>query len=102
MTTHTPGPYIIGKPGGPSGPFYSLVNQQGRVVAMQVPNEADAHLLSTAPDLLECCKGADALISYMIEQGICPVLRIGEGEDMTMQLLRDIRAAIRAAKGEYA
>jgi hypothetical protein len=99
MNTYTPGPYIIGKPGGPSGPFYSLVNAQGRVVAMQVPNRADAYLIAAAPDLLKCCKGADALISYMCEQGICPEVRIGDGEDMTLKLLHDVRAALAAAIG---
>ena len=40
--THTPGPYIIGKPGGPSGPFWSIVSQQGTMVAMQITSEANA------------------------------------------------------------
>ncbi len=52
---HTPGPYNIGKPGGPSGPFWSLVNQHGIVVAMQITTEANARLLASAPDLLAAC-----------------------------------------------
>lgn len=51
-SNHTPGPWLMGEPGGPSGPFYSIVNRQGNVVAMQVANEADAHLIISVLDLL--------------------------------------------------
>lgn len=55
---HTPGPWIVGQPGGPAGPFYSLINQQGNVVALQIVGEADARLCSAAPDLLAACERA--------------------------------------------
>lgn len=47
----TPAPWHIGQPGGPSGPFWSLHNPQGNVVAMQVTSLANARLISAAPDL---------------------------------------------------
>jgi len=28
--------WIVGQPGGPAGPFYSVVSSSGRVIAMQV------------------------------------------------------------------
>lgn len=39
-------PWHIGEPGGPGGNTYSLVNQQGRIVAYGVPNEADARFMA--------------------------------------------------------
>lgn len=62
---HTPGPYIIGEPGGPSGPFYSIVNSQGNVVAMQVLNYDDALLWKAAPGLLTACEVA---LNYLEHQ----------------------------------
>jgi len=53
---HTPGPWNIGLPGGPSGRFWSLVNSEGNVVAMQITSEANARLIAAAPELLEACK----------------------------------------------
>lgn len=47
----TPGPYNIALPGGPAGPFYGLINPQGRVVAMQIPNKGDAEFLASAPHM---------------------------------------------------
>lgn len=44
----TEGPWHIGQPGGPGGPFYSLVNPQGRVVAMQIPSKDDAEFMAGA------------------------------------------------------
>lgn len=55
MPEHTPGPYQIGLPGGPAGPFWSLVNAHGNVVAMQITSAENAALLAAAPDLLEAC-----------------------------------------------
>ncbi len=52
MATHTPGPYHVGLPGGPAGPFWSLVNEQGNVVAMQITSAENAALLAASPDLL--------------------------------------------------
>lgn len=49
---HTPGPYVIGQPGGPAGPFWSIVNQQGTVIAMQITSEADAKAIVEGLNLL--------------------------------------------------
>jgi hypothetical protein len=48
----TPGPYRIVLPGGPQGPFYGLINPQGRVVALQIPSKDDAEFLANAPRML--------------------------------------------------
>jgi hypothetical protein len=34
--------WIVGKPGGPSGPFYSIVSDTGEVIAMQIPSKKHA------------------------------------------------------------
>jgi hypothetical protein len=34
--------WIIANPGGPAGPFWGIVSSSGRVVAMQIPDEATA------------------------------------------------------------
>jgi hypothetical protein len=59
--TFTDGPWHLVSPDGPAGPFWSLVNPQGRVVVLQIANEGDAHLLATALDLLFACELALAL-----------------------------------------
>lgn len=40
-----PEQWIVGKPGGPSGPFWSIVSSSGRVIAMQIPDESIANEL---------------------------------------------------------
>ena len=97
--SHTPGPYIIGEPGGPSGPFYSLVNPQGRVVAMQILNQEDSLLLAAAPDLLAA---AQKLINNLPD---CTLewARDAWGNSNTSAVYeaRDaLRIAIARAKGE--
>jgi hypothetical protein len=32
----------IGEPGGPSGPFYSIVSEKGRVIALMIPSRKEA------------------------------------------------------------
>lgn len=54
-TSFTEGPWIVGQPGGPAGPFWSIMNQKGNVVALQVLREEDARLIRTTPDLLMLC-----------------------------------------------
>lgn len=41
-------PWHVGEKGGMAGPFYSLVNSEGRVVAMQIPEREVAEFLATA------------------------------------------------------
>jgi cell division protein FtsB len=45
--------WIVGQPGGPSGPFYSVVSSTGRVIAMQIPAEKDAILIASLPNLVK-------------------------------------------------
>ncbi len=44
---------VIGEPGGPSGTFYSVVTESGRVVALQIPNKADAIEIRQLPELIQ-------------------------------------------------
>lgn len=44
--------WVIGEPGGPSGPFYSVVTQTGQMVAMQVTDKWFAYLISQIPQFL--------------------------------------------------
>jgi len=62
---YTEGPYRVGLPGGPAGPFYSLVSSDGHVVAMQIPKRADAQLLAASPALVEACQDARAIIDFL-------------------------------------
>lgn len=48
--------WIVGQPGGPSGPFYSVVSSSGRVIAMQIPDEKYALLIASFPNLLRLLK----------------------------------------------
>lgn len=45
--------WIVGEPGGPSGPFYSVVSQSGRVIAMQIPDQGMAKQIAQLPELIE-------------------------------------------------
>lgn len=45
--------WIVGQPGGPSGPFYSVVSSGGNIIAMQVPDEVIANRLAALPALEE-------------------------------------------------
>ncbi|HUV64036.1 MAG TPA: hypothetical protein VMW24_09065 [Sedimentisphaerales bacterium] len=45
--------WTIGEPGGPSGPFYSVVRQDGRVIAMQITDRKYAELLQRAGQAME-------------------------------------------------
>lgn len=40
--------YNIGLPGGPSGPFYSVVAETGEVIAMQVTSKENAERIAKA------------------------------------------------------
>ena len=44
----------IGEPGGPSGPFWSVVAQNGHIIAMQIPDEINAHLIASLGDIIDC------------------------------------------------
>ena len=91
--THTPGPYVVGKPGGPAGPFWSVINQDGNVVAMQITTNDNARLISAAPDLLLSCMEMWGAI-VRIERG-------WDTADMQTECLDRARAAITKALGEW-
>jgi len=38
--------WIVGEPGGPAGPFWSVVTSSGRAVALQVITKKDAELIA--------------------------------------------------------
>lgn len=41
--------WIVGQPGGPSGPFYSIVATSGQVIALQVPDKEVAARIARIP-----------------------------------------------------
>lgn len=43
----------IGLPGGPAGPFYSVVKQNGNVIAMQIPDKEKAQLIAKLGEILD-------------------------------------------------
>ena len=45
--------WIVGSPGGPAGPFYSVVLQTGQVIAMQIPDQGMAKLIAQLPELVD-------------------------------------------------
>ncbi|HXI16214.1 MAG TPA: hypothetical protein VNM48_07570 [Chloroflexota bacterium] len=90
----TPGPWNLGLPGGPAGPFWSLVNQDGEVVAMQITTEANARLIAAAPDLLAALKALIALKDLKDAEGKTPAY-----ESHQPQAWVASRAAIRQAEG---
>jgi len=38
--------WIVGQPGGMNGPFYSVVAENGNVIAMQIPSEKNAKTIA--------------------------------------------------------
>jgi hypothetical protein len=41
--------WIVGQPGGPSGPFYSVVASSGKVIALQIPDARIAARIARIP-----------------------------------------------------
>lgn len=78
---HTPGPYIIALPGGPAGPFWSIINQRGITIAMQITSKEDAiaivkglELLNSASDLLEACEAARTVVDSQESRAVWQLL----------------------------
>lgn len=44
-----PTAWIVGQPGGPSGPFYSVVSSTGQIIALQVPDGKVAARIARIP-----------------------------------------------------
>lgn len=57
--------FIIGEPGGPSGPFYSVVSQTGEVVAMQITREYFAKIIQRA---MQAESGDDDFLEQLVER----------------------------------
>lgn len=45
--------WIVGSPGGPSGPFYSIVSQMGEVIALQIVDEDRANQIAKLGAILD-------------------------------------------------
>ena len=52
MDDRTRGKWNVGRPGGPDGPFWSLVTEHGTVVAMRIVREEDARFMAVAANEL--------------------------------------------------
>jgi DNA-binding CsgD family transcriptional regulator len=59
--------WTVGLPGGPAGPFYSIVTQTGRVIALQVPDRAAADMIAAIPQLVQVAHLAHGLSQVMAE-----------------------------------
>lgn len=104
-TSHaTPGPWNIGRPGGPQGNYWCLVNQQGMVVAPMVVTEADARLMAQAwrlPMLLVALQRAEAHLSLLRHRapvpwgdpGIGPEYEYDEVIGLARRVLKDTEAS---------
>jgi hypothetical protein len=55
--------WIVVEPGGPAGPFYSVVTNCGGVVAMQIPEQNTAERIARVPELEQRIRDQDALIA---------------------------------------
>lgn len=88
--------YVIGQPGGPAGPFWSVVRSDGRVIAMWIPDEETARRIVDAMSQpatvnAELLAAAEAFVRMLDdEQGFDPY--------RADELERVLRAAIERAK----
>ena len=46
--------WIIGQPGGPAGPFYSVVSQTGEAIALQIVSEKRAKEIVRLGAIIDC------------------------------------------------
>lgn len=46
------GKWNVGQPGGPNGPFWSVVSDAGEAIAMQIPSEVNAKRIASIPDVV--------------------------------------------------
>ena len=58
----------IGLPGGPSGPFYSIVSESGRVIAMQIPSKEVAEHIIDQRERIRLLERAQELLCDVINQ----------------------------------
>lgn len=73
--------WIVAKPGGPAGPFWSIVSSSGRVIAMQIPDEAIANeivaLRAQVTEMEEAIAWAHRAHQYM-RHNIGTIARFGQ------------------------
>ena len=46
--------WIVGLPGGPAGPFYSVVSQTGEIIVLQAGSKERANLIAKLGAILDC------------------------------------------------
>jgi len=88
MSAQTPGPWAIFHTGNVN--MIIPANRDG-MIADLIENEANAHLIAAAPDLLEACKKA-------IDAADWPRLNAVERREIAAETLRIINAAIAKAE----
>jgi hypothetical protein len=64
----------VGLPGGPAGPFYSVVSQDGMIVAMQIPEKEIAELIASIPELLERIEDLKAVQAIALAPALGQIL----------------------------
>ena len=91
--------WIIGEPGGPSGPFYSVVTQSGFLIAKQIPGLAEASQIAAIPELLEKVRVAVQLAHVASDWNLSEVEINGEMVSI-YSLINDFNDALARARGE--
>lgn len=59
--------WTVGIPGGPSGPFYSICDNNGRIIAMQIPDEKTAYRLAELPKMQERIAELEAALELALK-----------------------------------
>lgn len=84
-----PKAWNVGEPGGPAGPFYSVVTPEGHIIALQVPERDMAEKIASIPqfnEILAGClengtKGPDWLWAWFINTSPAIQEIIGAGQE---------------------
>jgi hypothetical protein len=61
--------WVVAPAGGPDGPFWAVVTNTGRVVAMRIVEESDARRIALLPELLHALQRADSRLSLLRHRG---------------------------------
>jgi len=70
--------WVVGEPGGPAGPFWSVVSSTGRVIAMQIPEKEVAERIAKLPEL--------EAIARVLQERLEPRLYSSEAEQKELRL----------------
>jgi hypothetical protein len=60
-STNSEGKWNIGQPGGPAGPFWSVLKPSGIIIAVQVPRRETAEVIASIPLYWATIRAAEAL-----------------------------------------